>query len=294
MDRTITTLLLSIIGLIIGFTIKFIFDLLPEKWLQDYDYDPKSPSFRLSKRMRFFPEALLSALLCATLYGLFAYFCYDYFLNEYYIRIAICLVVVPIISIIAFSDKLNRIIPDQCSLALLLLGLLGLLGDYVEFSPWYSENVKWYIPILNRLIALVIGGGFLLLIEVICQSFLGREGMGQGDIKLLGASGFLVGCYGLVGTIYIGIFTAVFFAVPLLIKKWIRISNENKEIKASANPSKTRREIMKRKADIHFADNPDYLAFGPFLAFGAGMFLCLELPVLDFILPYFTTFGLYF
>ena len=173
-------------------------------------------------------------------------------------------------------DRLNRIIPDECSIALALIGIFLLIGDFFERDVWFTEQAAWYIPLLNRVLAALVGGGVLFLINFICLTFLGKDGMGQGDMKLLAACGLITGCYGLVVVIYVGIITALFFAVPLLIRKYRRIAAEKKEIAEAEDPTAKRREIAKRKAQIHFADDPDYLAFGPFLALGTAVYMALE------------------
>ena len=192
------------------------------------------------------------------------------------------------------SDRLNRIIPDQCSLFILILGVLSIAGDLAEGSLWFSPEAKWYAPIINRVLAMLIGYGLLWLINFLCVTFLGKEGMGQGDMKLLGACGLLVGCYGLTVVLYVGFVTALFFALPLYIRKRLRIRNEKKEIANAEDPAAKRREIMLAKKNMHFADDPDYLAFGPFLAFGAAVFICAEKFFFLRIIGFFVLAGLYF
>lgn len=45
---------------------------------------------------------------------------------------------------------------------------------------------------------------------------------------------------------------------------------------SSKNPAEKRREIEQARERIHFADDPDYLAFGPFLALGTAVFIVAE------------------
>jgi len=264
-------------GAIVGYLQTFVFAKIPEKRLQDYGVKESDPDFRLSKRMKLIPHGVLSALFCAAVYTLFVIFSYDVYINPPAVfHILSVLLVTPVIVIVMMSDRLNRIIPDECSIAIALIGIFSLVGDFFEHDVWFSEEAAWYIPFLNRLIAALVGGGVLWIINFLCITFLGKEGMGQGDMKLLAACGLLTGCYGLIATIYIGIIVAVFFAVPLLIKKYMRIAAEKKEIEQAEDKAAKRREIAKRKAQIHFADDPDYLAFGPFLAFGAAVYLAIE------------------
>jgi len=266
-----------ILGALIGFALTYVFNILPEAWLQDYGFDPKAPGYRPSKRMRPLREGLVSAIACALFYGVSAAICYDDFADKGQImHIAVIMAAVPMVILIAMADRLNRIIPDQFSIYMLLLGIVGACGDYIDGTYWFSDSAPTYFPLLNRIIAAAIGAGFLWLIEFASETFLGKEGMGQGDMKLLGACGMLCGVYGLVVLIYAAIIPAVLCAIPLLIRKKLRQTREEREIRASKDPVAKRREIRLAKSKMHFADDPDYLAFGPFLAFGAGVFLALE------------------
>ena len=267
----------AVLGAIIGYSQTFVFAKLPEKWLQDYGVKETDPDFRLSKRMKLFPHGVLSALFCAFIYTFFVVFGFNTFFSPpaVFHMIAIFLAT-PVIVIVMMSDRLNRIIPDECSIALAAIGVFLMIGDFFEKNPWFTDEAAWYIPLLSRILAALIGGGVLFLINFICLSFLGKEGMGQGDMKLLAACGLITGCYGLIVVIYVGIMVAVLFAIPLLIRKYIRIASEKREIAQAQDKAAKRREIAKRKAQIHFAEDPDYLAFGPFLALGTAVYMAME------------------
>lgn len=294
MDNHLLPVIAILIGLIEGFLITFIFAKLPEKWLQDYGYDPKAPDFRLSKRMKLFPHGLISALFMAAAYLFITVYSYDFFFVEHSIlRFISVIISLPIIIMIAMSDRLNRIIPDEFSIALFLTGFLEAGADLMKFPVWFSHYAPWYYPLLSRLIAGVLGFGVLWIIGFITMTFFGKEGMGQGDMKLLGACGFLVGVHGLIMVVYLGILMAAVFAVPMFIMKRIRIYKENKAIRESADPVAARRELAKKKAAIHFADDPDYLAFGPFLAIGAAIFLVLEPVFYEYLIGIVMAMGAY-
>lgn len=285
----------AIFGAIIGYSQTFVFAKIPEKWLQDYGVKETDPDFRLSKRMKLIPHGVLSALFCAAIYTLFVVFSYEAYITPPAIfHILSLMTATPIIVIVMMSDRLNRIIPDECSIALAAIGLFMMVGDFFEKDVWFSESAAWYIPLLNRVIAAIVGGGVLFIINFICLTFLGKEGMGQGDMKLLAACGLMVGCYGLVVVIYVGIIVAVFFAIPLLIRKYMRKAAEKKEIAQAEDPAAKRLEIAKRKAQIHFADDPDYLAFGPFLALGTAVYLAMEPFFYSKMVEYMVLFGLAF
>lgn len=285
----------AVLGAIIGYSQTFVFAKLPEAWLQDYGVKETDPDFRLSKRMKFFPHGVLSALFCAFIYTFFVTFGFNtYFNPPAFFHITALFLATPVIVIVMMSDRLNRIIPDECSLALAGIGVFMIIGDFFEPNPWFTEQAAWYIPLLNRILAALIGGGVLFLINFICLTFLGKEGMGQGDMKLLAACGLITGCYGLIVVIYVGILVAVLFAIPLLVRKYMRKAAEKREIEQAQDKAAKRREIAKRKAQVHFAEDPDYLAFGPFLALGTAIYLAMEPVFVEHMIGTLQLFGLAF
>ena len=55
-----------------------------------------------------------------------------------------------------------------------------------------------------------------------------------------------------------------------------------------------RQEIAMRKAQVHFSEDPDYIAFGPFLALGAAVYMALEPVFYNNMIETITLFGLAF
>jgi prepilin signal peptidase PulO-like enzyme (type II secretory pathway) len=295
MDKSILIVIAAIAGLVIGYCLTYVFRKLPEKWLQDYDYDPQASDFRLAKRMDPVPHGIISALLLAAAYVAAIVCGYDFFfdgINPF--RIIAVILAWPIIIMIAMSDRLNRIIPDEFSIALGIIGIGSTASDLIWKSIWFSDHAAFYVPLLNHVIAGLVGFGLLALIGFLSETFLGKEGMGMGDMKLLGACGLIVGCYGLVVTFYVGVILGGLFAIPLFIRKRIRIARENKMIRQSSDPVATRRDLARKKAQIHYAEDPDYLAFGPFLALAAGLFICLEPIWFDNLFGVFAAMGVHF
>ncbi len=283
-----------IIGILFGMLITFLFGKFPESWLQDYDYDVNAKNFRLAKRMKMVPHGIISCAGIALSYCISIVFAPDYYLSPQFMKISVIILLMPMLFLIIMADKLNRIIPDQFSVYIIILAVIAGIGDYVDGSIWFSQEAAWYAPILNRIIAAVAGGGFLWLIGFLSMTFAGREGMGQGDMKLLFALGLLSGCYGLVIIVYVSIFSALIFAIPMIIRKRKRIREEEEIIKNSKNPNKKRRELELKRAQIHYAEDPDYLAFGPFLALGCAVFIAAEPMIYTLMLNYFSGLGVIF
>ncbi|MBO4604202.1 MAG: prepilin peptidase [Clostridiales bacterium] len=292
---TIFYLTAAILGIAMGLFLTFIFAHLPESWLQDYGYDEKAPNFRLSKRMKIWPHGVVAAVSCTAFYLFAVYFGQkDYIQTLRPLHLAAITLLIPVLILVTMADRLNRIIPDQFSIFIAVVGVLSIVADLTEGSVWFSENCAWYIPLLNKIIGSLLGGGFLWLIGFISESFLGKEGMGQGDMRLLFATGLITGCYGLVVLIYVAVFSALIFAVPLFIRKRMRLAKEEEIIRNSDNPALTRRRLEREKAAVHFADDPDYLAFGPFLALGCGVFAAAEPFIFEKAYDLLLSLGVYF
>ncbi len=282
-------------GVLAGALITYLFGRFPEKWLQDYGVTPQDPDYRPSKRMRPFPEGLIAAVFCVACYCVAIYFCKEAYIDTFRpMHLAVIFLVIPVLMLVMMADKLNRIIPDQFSIFIAVCGALSIAADIFEGSVWFTPDVKWWIPLLNKVIASVVGGGIIWLIGVISITFLGKEGMGMGDARLLLATGLITGCYGFIVLVYVAIFSALFFAVPLLFKKIKRLNDEKKRIAEAEDPRKERLKIQREKAKIHFAEDPDYLAFGPFLALGCAVFAVMEPFFFDKMYQTIVLFGVYF
>ena len=276
------TLVLCIAGAIVlgagfGLLITWLFGKFPEKWLQDYDVKETDPDYRISKRMRWVPEGVLACIICAICYVVAIIFCGNSYITTFKpLHLLVIVLLIPDLILVMMSDKLNRIIPDQFSVYIAAVGVLSMVSDLTEGSIWFSADAKWYMPLLNKIIASVVGGGVVWLIGIVSITFFGKESIGMGDMRLLFATGLITGCYGIIVLIYVAIFTALIWAIPLLIRKRKRIRAEEAMIKASDDPRKARLMLQREKAKIHFAEDPDYMAFGPFLALGCGVFAIME------------------
>lgn len=283
-------------GVLAGVLVTWLFGKFPDKWLQDYGVTPQDPDYRPSKRMRPFPEGLIAVVFCVVCYCVAIFFCRNAYIEGHFrpMHLAVIFLVIPVLLLVMMADKLNRIIPDQFTAYIAFCGVLSVAADFFEGSVWFSDGVKWYVPILNKVIASLVGGGVIWLIGFLSITFLGREGMGMGDMWLLFATGLITGCYGLIVLIYVSIFSALIFAIPLLIRKRKRIAAEKKRIAESPDPRKEKLKIQREKAAIHFAEDPDYMAFGPFLALGCAVFAIMEPFFFEKMLDTMNLLGVYF
>lgn len=285
MDRISQALVLSLIAAVMAVPAFFIFNKMPEEWLQDYGFDPNAENVRLSKRLKTYHIAIF-AVLYAVLVFIGAYMYPGFLSFKHWLRVTALLLAFPGFTIIIMSDTLNRIIPDHIVILNVGLSLLYFVSDFVDGNIWIGSGSPWYYFILNRIGAALLGSGLLFLVGYISSVLAKTEAMGMGDVKLLFLCGLLSGLRGLIFVVFIAFITGAIVAIPMLIRKYRRIAKEEKEIRESPDPAKARKILLKKKREMHFADDPDYLAFGPFLILGTVLFLLYEPYFQDLFIQY--------
>jgi len=140
--------------------------------------------------------------------------------------------------IVTFIDLDHRIIPDVISLPGIVVGfILSLRG---EPGP------------VSSAIGIVTGGGLLLAVAWAYHTWTGREGMGGGDIKLLGMIGAFLGWRSVPFTMLLSSLTGSLVGVTLML--WTG-------------------------SDTKYA-----IPFGPFLALGAVAFIFCGDPLIAWYL----------
>jgi leader peptidase (prepilin peptidase)/N-methyltransferase len=129
--------------------------------------------------------------------------------------------------VITFIDIDYQIIPDSLSIGGAIVGLV----------------LVWWMPLSYRdaLIGLGLGAGLLLVVIYGYYFLTGRQGMGGGDVKLLGMIGVFTGWQGVLFTIFMGSLLGTMAGIP-----WVLLKKKNMQ---AAIP------------------------FGPFLALGALIYV---------------------
>ncbi len=138
--------------------------------------------------------------------------------------------------VITFIDLDHQIIPDVISLPGIVVGFLCSF-----FIPW--------VPWLDSLLGILIGGGILFLIAWGYEFLTKREGMGGGDIKLLAMLGAFLGWKAVFPIVFLASLAGTVIGLPLMVLQ---------------------------KKDSKLA-----LPFGPFLALAAVVYLFWGGAILD-------------
>lgn len=138
--------------------------------------------------------------------------------------------------VITGTDLSHTIIPDSVTLPGMVIGLVGA----ATILP---------VGLLNSVLGVVVGGGLLWALAAASPYLFGKEGMGGGDIKLLGMVGAFLGWRPALLTIMIGALVGSIVGLSLIGFKVLR--------------------------------RDEYIPFGPFLALGAVLALFFHQPILD-------------
>lgn len=112
-------------------------------------------------------------------------------------------------------DYKHQIIPNRLNLTLFEVGIV--------FAFLYG--LSDVAITLKMIIGMLIGGGIFLLITLIGGALYGKEAMGFGDVKLMGALGLFFGQYDIIAITLVSFLIGAILSIILLVSK-IKKSNE--------------------------------------------------------------------
>ncbi len=111
------------------------------------------------------------------------------------------------ISIIDFHHK---IIPDELSLSLLVIGwMISFKNPYLQGRP--------FPPWLESILASISGGALMMLFAWGGEKIFKKEALGGGDVKLMAAFGSVLGWKGLLGALMLGSLVGAIWGGALLL-----------------------------------------------------------------------------
>lgn len=159
-----------------------------------------------------------------------------------------------LISAFAIDYKL-QIIPNRLTLSIFETGLI-----FTFLSALINTNAGMNI-FINNMLGMIVGGGIFLIITLIGGLIAGKDAMGFGDVKLMGALGLFVGWVEIIMISVISFLLAAIVSIVILISR-------------------------KKKAD-------EYIPFGPFIVIGALIVVFVPSDILLVGLFKIFTLGLY-
>lgn len=163
------------------------------------------------------------------------------------------MVLTPMLLSAFMIDLKLQIIPNRLNLTIFEFGLL-----FVFIEAIFSID----LAIIN-LLGAVVGAGIFLIITVIGGIIAGKEAMGFGDVKLMGAIGLFFGWMNIIAV------SLIAFLLGAIIGIFVIIINK----------------IRKKEED-------GYMPFGPFIVIASYIVMVVPFEVLKFILFKIFTLGL--
>ena len=161
------------------------------------------------------------------------------------------MILTPMLLSVFVIDYRFQIIPNRLNLTIFEIGII--------FAFLYGlSDVSITIKML---IGMLIGGGIFLLITSIGGIFYGKEAMGFGDVKLMGALGLFFGQYSIIAVTLLSFLIGAILSIILLVSK-IKKSDE-------------------------------YIPFGPFIVIAAFISMYIPFEQIKLILLKIFTLGLY-
>lgn len=125
------------------------------------------------------------------------------------------MILTPMLLSVFVIDYKLQIIPNRLNLTIFEVGLI--------FAFLYGlSNVAITI---NMLLGMIVGGGIFLLITLAGGIFYGKEAMGFGDVKLMGALGMYFGFSNIIIITLVSFLIGAILSIVLLVSK-IKKSNE--------------------------------------------------------------------
>lgn len=161
------------------------------------------------------------------------------------------MLLIPMLLSAVVIDWKYQIIPNRLNLTIFEVGLV-----FAFMQGAYNINLA-----MDLLLGAVVGAGIFLIITLLGGMIAGKEAMGFGDVKLMGALGLFFGWRKIIAVSLIAFLLGAIISIILLVSK-------------------------KKKTD-------EYIPFGPFIVMGAMVVMLVPLDILSFVLFKIFTLGMY-
>ena len=161
------------------------------------------------------------------------------------------MILTPMLLSVFVIDYKSQIIPNRLNLTIFEIGM--------GFAFLYG--LSDVAITINMLLGMLAGGGIFLLITLVGGVIYGKEAMGFGDVKLMGALGLYFGLSNIIAITLVSFLIGAVLSVILLITKI-------------------------KKMD-------EYIPFGPFIVLGTFISIFVPFETIKYALLMFFTLGLY-
>ena len=234
----------ALVGLFVGELVNWANKRLPEykKFL--------SREFFTEHRLNFKPNYILMLLTAA----IYVTLIYVYGIKETLIAnldLIKYLILTPMLLSVFVIDYKQQIIPNRLNLTIFEVGII--------FAFLYG--LSDVAITINMLLGMLAGGGIFLLITLVGGLFYGKEAMGFGDVKLMGALGLFFGLSNIIVITLMSFLIGAILSIILLVSK----------IKKSS----------------------EYIPFGPFIVIGTFISMYIPFEQIKNVLLQIFTLGMY-
>lgn len=161
------------------------------------------------------------------------------------------LIITPMLLSAFVIDYKLQIIPNRLNLSLFEIGIIFMLINGI-----FDINMG-----INMLLGMVTGAGIFLLITWIGSLIAGKEAMGFGDVKLMGALGLLFGFQNIIAIAVMSFLIGAILSIFLLVTKIKKID--------------------------------EYIPFGPFIILATFIAMVVPFDLILFVLLKIFTLGMY-
>lgn len=169
----------------------------------------------------------------------------------YKIELIKYMLLIPMLISAFMIDYKLQIIPNRLNLTIFEIGLITTFIEGI-----YSPDIA-----ISNLIGGLVGAGIFLAITLIGGMIAGKEAMGFGDVKFMGALGLFFGWMNIIGISVIAFLLAAIISIILIVTKI-------------------------RKTD-------EYIPFGPFIVIASIIVMLVPQDILLFVLFKIFTLGMY-
>ena len=233
---------IGIIGLLVGQFIDWCNKRLPE-YKKVFSKEFFTVYFKEAK-----PKYLLMVITAAMYVGLLYFFGFSIDTLKY-------MSLVPMLISAFVIDYRLQIIPNRLTLTIFETGLI-----FTFASVLINTNVGISI-FMNNMLGMIVGGGIFLIITLIGGLIAGKDAMGFGDVKLMGALGLFFGWMNIIMVAVMAFLLAAVISIIILVSR-------------------------RKKAD-------EYIPFGPFIVISAIIAMFVPSTLLLTALFKIFTLGLY-
>ncbi len=197
--------LVGLIGLAVGQFIDLVNKALPE------EKKVFSKQFFKEYLKNCKPNYLLMIITCI----IYLVLLYEFKISLNFFKYAI---LAPMLLSVFCIDLKLQIIPNRLNLTLFETGLI------FTFISVLADTTIGLNTLINSLIGMVVGGGIFLLINLIGGLIAGKEAMGFGDVKLMGALGLFFGWFPIAIISVLAFLLAAVISIGILISRKKQIS----------------------------------------------------------------------